>query len=70
LKITGKIVSINGPVVQGEGMEQFKMREMVLVGRHRLIGEVIGLDQGRGTLQVYEETEGLTIGEAIVSSGV
>jgi len=69
LKITGKIVSINGPVVQGEGMEQFKMREMVLVGRHRLIGEVIGLDQGRGTLQVYEETEGLTIGEAIVSSG-
>ncbi len=69
MKIKGVLSAINGPVVQGEGMEEFKMREMVLVGRHRLIAEVIALDQGTGTLQVYEETEGLTIGEEIVSSG-
>ncbi len=68
-EIKGKITGINGPVVTGTGMSDFKMREMVMVGDKKLIGEVIILDGDVGTIQVYEETEGLRIGEPILSTG-
>lgn len=64
----GKINMINGPVISGTNMSNFKMREMVMVGDNKLIGEVIILDGENGTIQVYEETEGLRIGEEIVST--
>ena len=65
----GIINMINGPVIRGKNMSQFKMREMVMVGSKKLIGEVIILDGDLGTIQVYEETEGLRIGEEIISTG-
>ncbi len=68
-KKNGVIYGINGPVITGHGMSEFKMREMVLVGNKKLIGEVIILDGDIGTIQVYEETEGLRGGEPIVSTG-
>src|SRR5665647_839003 len=61
----GKIVYINGPVIKGIGMSAFKLREMVLVGKSKLIGEVIGIYDDLATLQVYEETEGLELHEEI-----
>ncbi|MBW4828493.1 MAG: V-type ATP synthase subunit A [Clostridiaceae bacterium] len=60
---------INGPVIRGVEMTGFKMREMVLVGEKKLIGEVISIDGETGIIQVYEETEGLKKGESIVSTG-
>lgn len=67
--IRGKVAAINGPVIVGENMTGFKMREMVLVGHKKLIGEIISIDGDLGTIQVYEETEGLTVGEDIRSTG-
>lgn len=67
--IKGKVAMINGPVIVGENMTGFKMREMVLVGHKKLIGEIISIDGDLGTIQVYEETEGLTVGEDIISTG-
>lgn len=67
--ILGKVDMINGPVIRGVEMTEFKMREMVLVGEKKLIGEVISIDGKTGIIQVYEETEGLKKGEAIVSTG-
>lgn len=67
--LAGKIAMINGPVILGENMTGFKMREMVLVGDKKLIGEIISIDGDNGTVQVYEETEGLKRGERIVSTG-
>lgn len=60
---------INGPVVKANGMASFKMREMVMVGHKKLIGEVIALVGEIGTIQVYEETEGLKINEPVLSTG-
>ena len=60
---------INGPVILGENMTGFKMREMVLVGEKKLIGEIISIDRDSGIIQVYEETEGLKRDEKIVSTG-
>ncbi|HAE61489.1 MAG TPA: V-type ATP synthase subunit A [Eubacteriaceae bacterium] len=67
--MNGRITMINGPVLRGSGMSAFKMREMVMVGEKRLIGEVIILDGDTGTVQVYEETEGLKLGEEIIPTG-
>ncbi|HYE82605.1 MAG TPA: V-type ATP synthase subunit A [Clostridia bacterium] len=66
---SGKIVYINGPVVRVIEAESLKMREMVLVGKKQLIGEVISVDKDIATIQVYEETTGLTRGEGIISTG-
>ncbi|WP_432662572.1 V-type ATP synthase subunit A [Wukongibacter baidiensis] len=65
----GVIKLINGPVVKAGNMADFKMREMVMVGNKRLIGEVVSIDGDEGTIQVYEETEGLKAGEMVMSTG-
>ncbi|MGB6606888.1 MAG: V-type ATP synthase subunit A [Atribacterota bacterium] len=59
------IIYVNGPVVKANHMEDFMVREMVLVGEKKLIGEIISLEKGLGTIQVYEETSGLRIGEEV-----
>ena len=59
------IIYVNGPVVKANHMEDFKVREMVMVGEKKLIGEIISLEKGLGTIQVYEETSGLRIGEKV-----
>ena len=63
------IKSVDGPVVIGKNMADYKIREMVLVGEKKLIGEVISIDGDLGTVQVYEETEGLRRDEDIISTG-
>lgn len=65
----GIVNYINGPVIRAENMQGFKMREMVTVGSKRLIGEVISLDGSTGTIQVYEETAGLKVGEEVNPTG-
>ncbi|MBN2898190.1 MAG: V-type ATP synthase subunit A [Clostridia bacterium] len=71
MKVTSnsKIIMINGPVVKADDMAAFKMREMVMVGNKKLIGEVIALDGAVGTIQVYEETEGLKVNEPVLPTG-
>lgn len=66
---TGVVKMVNGPVVKASGMTGNKMREMVMVGRKKLIGEIIGLDGDIATIQVYEETEGVKVGEEIHPTG-
>jgi len=59
------IIYVNGPVVKADHMEDFMVREMVMVGEKKLIGEIISLEKSLGTIQVYEETSGLRIGEKV-----
>lgn len=66
---TAQIYGINGPVIYLKGNTGFKMSEMVYVGKEKLVGEVIALDKDRTTVQVYEETSGLTVGETVEASG-
>lgn len=67
--IEGKIIKISGPVVVAENMRGAKMYEVVRVGEHNLIGEIIELMYDRATMQVYEETAGLKIGEKVIATG-
>lgn len=65
----GVIYGINGPVVTIKDNTEFKMAEMVYVGKERLVGEVIGLDKETTTIQVFEETTGMKPGETVEASG-
>jgi V/A-type H+-transporting ATPase subunit A len=65
----GNIIYINGPVVRADHMEDFMVGEMVMVGEKKLIGEVISLENDLGTIQVYEETSGLRMGEKVYGTG-
>ena len=59
------VISINGPVIEAEGNGDFSMNDMVYVGKDRIIGEVIKLKENRATIQVYEDTTGIRIGELV-----
>ena len=61
----GSVARVSGPVVVGVGLERAKMYDVVKVGELGLLGEVIRLEGDRATIQVYEETSGLRIGEEI-----
>lgn len=69
MQITGTIYGINGPIIYLKGNLGFKMAEMVYVGKEKLVGEVIGLNKNRTTIQVFEETTGLKPGEMVYSTG-
>lgn len=65
----GYVREINGPVIKGVNMGSFKLNEMVTVGSHKLIGEIVSIEGDIATVQVYEETEGLRAGEKILGTG-
>jgi V/A-type H+-transporting ATPase subunit A len=65
----GSIASAAGPVVRATGMVGALVGEVVHVGPRRLLGEIIGLDGPVATIQVYEETAGLEVGEAVELTG-
>ncbi|MDO5602059.1 MAG: V-type ATP synthase subunit A [Oscillospiraceae bacterium] len=64
------IYSINGPVVKVKDSRSFSMMELVYVGEKRLVGEVIAVSRAATTIQVYEETTGLRVGEPVVPAGL
>ncbi|MDY3929078.1 MAG: V-type ATP synthase subunit A [Clostridia bacterium] len=66
---SGYIYGINGPVVKVKGSSDFEMQEMVYVGREQLIGEVIGVTNEAVIVQVYEDTQGLTLDEPVIGTG-
>ena len=63
------IYSINGPVVTIKGKTDLEMMEMVYVGKARLVGEVIRMNDKETTIQVYEETSGLGPGAVVETTG-
>jgi V/A-type H+-transporting ATPase subunit A len=65
----GKIVRVSGPLVVAGGMDGARMFDVVRVSEQRLIGEVIELKGDRASIQVYENTGGLGVGEPVVSTG-
>ncbi|MDQ1328199.1 MAG: V/A-type H+/Na+-transporting ATPase subunit [Candidatus Poribacteria bacterium] len=65
----GRIVKVSGPLVVAEGLEGARMFDVVRVSNQRLIGEIIELKGNRASIQVYENTAGLGVGEPVVSTG-
>jgi V/A-type H+-transporting ATPase subunit A len=67
---TGKVVLIAGPVVQAAGLENVRLYDVVRVGNMGLVGEIIRLAEGLTTIQVYEDTSGIRLGEPVRGTGL
>ena len=65
----GIVMRVTGSLVLARGLRRPRMHDMVNVGEHRLIGEIIRLDGDVASVQVYEDTTGLHVGEPIETSG-
>ena len=65
----GRIIKVSGPLIVAENMADCKMYDVVRVSEKRLIGEVIELRGDKASVQVYEETGGLGVGESVYTTG-
>lgn len=65
----GKIYKVSGPLVVAENMAGAKMYELVKVGWDKLVGEVIKLEGDTASIQCYEDTSGLTVGDPVLKTG-
>ncbi|GIW54590.1 MAG: V-type ATP synthase alpha chain [Nitrospiraceae bacterium] len=67
--MSGTIIKISGPTVTARGMEGTRLFNRVAVGRMGLLGEVIRIRRDEATIQVYEETTGVSLGEEVMDAG-
>jgi V/A-type H+-transporting ATPase subunit A len=65
----GKIVSIDGPVIGIQGLENHKIGDLVKIGEKRLLGEIVKIVGSKSISQCYEDTEGLKIYESVENTG-
>jgi len=63
-------MKVSGPLVVADNMSGTKMYEVVRVGRDNLVGEIIRLEGDTASIQVYEDTSGLTVGDPLVKTGL
>lgn len=65
----GRVIRVSGPLVVADHMSGSGMYELVRVGHDKLIGEIIKLTGDTASIQCYEETAGLTIGDPVERTG-
>nr|QJS39739.1 V-type proton ATPase catalytic subunit A [Amphitetranychus viennensis] len=68
-KVYGYVSGVSGCVVIAENMAGAAMYELVRVGHDELVGEIIRLETDLATIQVYEETSGVTVGDPVLRTG-
>lgn len=62
----GFVHKVSGPLVVADNMSGAAMYELVRVGHAKLVGEIIKLDGDTASVQVYEDTSGLTVGDPVL----
>ena len=66
---TARIIRVSGALAEAAPMRDASLYELVRVGERGLLGEVIRITGERGTVQVYEDTNGLRVGEPVALTG-
>lgn len=61
----GEIFKVSGPLVVAAKMSGSFMHELVRVGAKRIVGEIIKLEGDTASIQCYEDTSGLTVGDVV-----
>ncbi len=64
----GKITKVSGALVVAEGMKDSKLYDVCLVGADELVGEIIELRDDKASIEVYENTDGLKVGDIVVDT--
>jgi V/A-type H+-transporting ATPase subunit A len=65
----GTLTRIVGALAEATGLVGVGLNELVRVGHGRLLGEVLRVSGDVATLQVFEDTTGLSVGEPVVREG-
>ncbi len=65
----GKIIKVSGPLVVASGMQKANIQDICRVGELGLIGEIIEMRHDEASIQVYEETSGISPGEPVITTG-
>ncbi|HTS79930.1 MAG TPA: V-type ATP synthase subunit A [Myxococcaceae bacterium] len=64
-----RVTRVNGSLVEATPASGIALYELTYVGEARLLAEVIGLVGDVAILQVYEDTNGLAVGEPVAATG-
>ena len=64
----GRVIKVSGPLIVAENMADSKLFDVVRVSDKGLIGEIIELRGDKASIQVYEETSGLGVGDIVTST--
>ncbi|MDF1535472.1 MAG: V-type ATP synthase subunit A [bacterium] len=65
----GTIYRISGSTVEAAGLLCARMYDVTRVGGPGIMGEVIRIHHDLTTIQVYEDTSGLSVGEPVICAG-
>ncbi|XP_056009950.1 V-type proton ATPase catalytic subunit A-like isoform X3 [Ostrea edulis] len=65
----GYVHAVSGPLVTAQQMAGAAMYELVRVGHSELVGEIIRVEGDIATIQVYEDTSGVTVGDPVLRTG-
>jgi V/A-type H+/Na+-transporting ATPase subunit A len=68
--MSGRLTRVVGTLAEATGLAGVALNEVVRVGERRLLGEVLRISGDTVSLQVFEETTGLRVGETVVREGV
>ncbi len=66
---SGRVIKVSGPLVVATGMENANVYDVVEVSKNKIIGEIIEMRGGDASIQVYEETTGIGVGDEVVTTG-
>jgi len=64
-----RIIRVSGSLAEASPLRDAALYELVRVGTGGLLGEVVRLAGDRATIQVYEDTTGLAVGEPVEPTG-
>jgi V/A-type H+-transporting ATPase subunit A len=64
-----RLLRVSGSLAEAAPMRDVALYELVRVGERGLLGEVIRVAGERATLQIYEDTTGLRVGEPVMATG-
>jgi V/A-type H+-transporting ATPase subunit A len=60
---------VSGSLVEAAPLPAAALYELVRVGERELLGEIVRVEGERATIQVYEDTQGLRVGEPVAPTG-
>lgn len=63
----GIITKVSGPLIVAKDIPSLKLYDTVHVSNRKLLGEIIEIRGNFASIQVYEDTSGIKVGEPVVS---
>ena len=70
MRSAGILTRVVGSLGEAKGLRGIALNELVRVGNRHLLGEVLRVTEDVATLQIFEDTAGLRVGEPVIREGL